>query len=183
MERPELRQFKTDALSKALGDRVKYVFAALTVMRARVISGPRKNICPKLGSFAAWSYLVRDALVWLGEPDPCDTMDRMRAIDPIAQQLGELLRQWHTVLGSGYVTAAHAASVAEQLHSTTVGSNARTHPDFHSAMLAIAPSGRDTIDINRLGRSLARHKDRVIAGLRFVRSPTVTGGVCAWAVV
>jgi hypothetical protein len=91
MERPELRQFKVDPVAVARLRRINYVAAALTMMRARVMSGPKTNLLPRLGSFEDWSFLVRDTLVWLGEPDPCDTMDQIRANDPVGHQLGDSL--------------------------------------------------------------------------------------------
>ena len=73
-ERPELREFRHDPLRRVLADRGTYVAAALTIVRAYLAAGaPQK--CSALGSYAEWSRMVRSPLVWLGEPDPVESMD------------------------------------------------------------------------------------------------------------
>ena len=41
------------------------------------------------GSFEAWSARVRSALVWLGEDDPCGTVERFHQAEPEGGALGE----------------------------------------------------------------------------------------------
>ena len=51
--------------------RVELLMAALTVIKAHQQSG---HVGPTtLPTFERWSQLVRDALIWLGLPDPCET--------------------------------------------------------------------------------------------------------------
>ena len=73
-ERPELREFKKDALDRAASHRGAYVAAALTVIRAYLTAGAPR-VCGPFGSYTAWSRMVRSPLVWLGEPDPIASMD------------------------------------------------------------------------------------------------------------
>ena len=51
--------------------------ALLTIVRAYQVSG-EVSTKPALGSFDMWSHWVRDALIWLGEADPCDTIEVIR---------------------------------------------------------------------------------------------------------
>jgi hypothetical protein len=66
--------------------------AAVTILRAFFLNG-----CPKpvqlrpWGSFEGWSDLVRGALSWLGQPDPCATREDLIRDDPIAGPLSALL--------------------------------------------------------------------------------------------
>lgn len=77
VERPELREFKRDALEQAAEHRAEYIAAIFTIIRAYLAAGSPR-ICGPLGSYAAWSKLVRSPLVWLGEPDPIASMDAAR---------------------------------------------------------------------------------------------------------
>jgi putative DNA primase/helicase len=99
VERPELREFHSNPFDDVLADRGKYVAAALIIVRAYVVAGCPDRPAP-LASFEDWSRMVRSALVWLGRPDPCDTMNKARAEDPITSSLTNLFTSWH-------VAAAH----------------------------------------------------------------------------
>src|SRR4029078_6718155 len=82
VDRPELRTFKKpDPVLRALRERPLYVAAVLTILRAFHVAGRPQQTAP-LASFEDWSGLVRDPLIWLGEPDPCETMERTRRDDP-----------------------------------------------------------------------------------------------------
>ena len=91
IERPELREFKKDALDHAASHRGAYVAAALTVIRAYLEAGAPR-VCGPFGSYAAWSRMVRSPLVWLGEPDPVASMDAAREEDEELSSIRELLR-------------------------------------------------------------------------------------------
>lgn len=86
VERPELRAFDRDPLAMVAERRGDYVSAGLTVLRAFHIAGRPSQTVP-LGSFTTWSGWVRDALIWLGEADPCETMEGMRGADPKLEAL------------------------------------------------------------------------------------------------
>jgi putative DNA primase/helicase len=64
-ERPELREFQHDALERAAANRGAYVAAVLTIIRAYLAAGAPR-VCGPLGSYAAWSIMVRSPLVWWG---------------------------------------------------------------------------------------------------------------------
>jgi hypothetical protein len=82
MERPELRQFRGNPLEQVLRNRGLYLWAALTIVRAYMEAGLPGRL-PQIGDpFAEWSDLVRSALVWLGKPDPVDTIEEIRNTDP-----------------------------------------------------------------------------------------------------
>jgi hypothetical protein len=98
VERPELRAFDRDPLAMVIERRGDYVSAGLTVLRAFHIAGRPQQRAP-LGSFTDWSRWIRDALIWLGEADPCDTMEVSRGADPKLEALTSVLEGWREVIG------------------------------------------------------------------------------------
>src|SRR6516162_10098214 len=70
-----------------------YVAAALTIVRAYLCAGSPK-ICSPLGSYSAWSTMVRSPLVWLGELDPVISMDGLRDEDIELANIREFFGLW-----------------------------------------------------------------------------------------
>jgi putative DNA primase/helicase len=54
--------------------------------------------------------VVRQALVWAGEADPCGVMERIRGDDPSRQNLAFVLVAWHAAFWQDAVTAAEAVN-------------------------------------------------------------------------
>jgi hypothetical protein len=97
VENPETRadfQHK-DLLGWAKENHPRLLVAVLTIMRAYILAGkPAQSITP-YGSFEEWSDLVRGALVWTGEPDPCEGRGAVEAdADSGYESLRELLTSW-----------------------------------------------------------------------------------------
>lgn len=158
-ERPENREFKAHPVELIRADRAKYVIAALTVLRAYVVAGMPQQGGKPLGSFEGWSRMVRDALIWLGEPDPCDTMTKIRTEDPYTQQLAEVLNQWHAAVGEQGVSVKQITEYAtERLPPDPqlfpVIPPAWRYPDLREALLVVA-GDRGHINSKRLGRWLS----------------------------
>ena len=40
---------------------------------------------------------MRDALIWIGEPDPVATMEKVRNEDPVLRDLAEVLNCWFAI--------------------------------------------------------------------------------------
>ena len=99
IERPELREFKKDALDHAASQRGAYVAAALTIIRAYLAAGAPR-VCGPFGSYAAWSRMVRSPLVWLGEPDPIASMDAAREEDQELSNIREYFDLWDELRAS-----------------------------------------------------------------------------------
>ncbi|WP_275788222.1 DNA-primase RepB domain-containing protein [Pararhizobium gei] len=92
VERPDQLQYDFDPRDEAYADRAKLVVAGLTVMRAYIFAG-RPMPLDKIGSFEQWN-VVREALVWLGMPDPTETRQQIFDDDPRKGELIDLLRLW-----------------------------------------------------------------------------------------
>ena len=93
VENPETRTFTRDPVAEVLADRGRYIAAILTIARAYRVAGSPGKLPPRL-SFEDWSDNVRSALVWLGWPDPDESIKAVRAADPISAKLHAVIAAW-----------------------------------------------------------------------------------------
>jgi len=103
-ERPEERQgFRYPRLlDHVRSNRAKLLSAALTMLRAFHVAGRPIKPIPEWGSFEGWSALVRQAVVWLGLPDPGSTrVELMERSDVQASAIRQLLECWNEIDSSG----------------------------------------------------------------------------------
>jgi putative DNA primase/helicase len=187
-ERPELRTFRGgDPVLEAKRNRPYYVSAVMTVLRAFHCAGrPRAaDAPPPLGSFEEWSLWVRDALLWLGEPDPCETMERTRQNDPKRNALVTVLHQWRDVFGESEETAKGAVDLAtEKYGGGPTEAPVFRYPDFRDALMAVAGDKGAFINPTKLGQWLSRNRGRVLDGLRIEQGISIEhGGAVRWKVV
>jgi hypothetical protein len=168
-ERPELREFTTeDPVTSLKRERARYVATALTALRAFVVAGAPEQTKP-LGSFEEWSRLVRDALIWLGEPDPVDTMERVREQDPQRAALAAVLEQWNAIVGTKRASAKELIDYATDSDPMNTSPDRRRfrHSEFREALLAVAGDAGN-INSRRLGIWLSANKQKVVNGLRII---------------
>jgi putative DNA primase/helicase len=154
-ERPEERCFDSDPVQRAHEDRAALVTAGLTVLRAFVVSG-RKSIRPALGSFEAWSDLVRSALVWLGKADPLSNAGRVRDDDPERERTSAILR----ALPAGLWTTSDIAGLLREdlgQHDTM-----KRHAGLAEALGDFIE--RDRLNVSRFGNFLRKHRGRIVDG-------------------
>lgn len=164
-ERPELREFDFDPVQRAGAQRPELLVAALTVLRAWSIHRGDEKMPVPLGSFEQWSRLVRNALIWLGEADPVESMEEVRAADPQLKLMRDMMTAWARVFNIDTAVAVREliAGALQEHESKKDGEpiKVRTNPDLHEAIRAIA-EGKE--DWNKaIGRWLLRNKDRVIS--------------------
>jgi hypothetical protein len=122
------------------------------------------------------------------------TIDLSKRLDPEAERMGAVLHYWEEVIGEGrWITVKDAIdeatscpagdltghdedeALANQKHEQRAG--------LLDAFRAVAaPIGRvnELIDHHRLGKWLAKHKDRVMAGRRIVLVPEKIHGYAQW---
>ena len=164
-ERPELREFRRDPLRQVLADRGAYVAAALTIMRAYLAAGA-PQVCGALGSYPEWSRMVRNPLVWLGQPDPIGSMDSARDEDPELNDVRELFELW-----SGYFDLDQKVTtgqVIEAACAAPAGNDYNRQP-LKDLLLRVASDrdgGGGGISAKRLGWWLRGISGRVEAGYR-----------------
>ena len=166
-ERPYRRRFDFDIEQTIRADRGLLVCAALTVLRAWHAAGtPRSKDLEPIGGFEDWSRRIREPLIWLGRPDPCDTMDKVRETDIKQTLLDTVIQQWQLVIG-----------VNVQRTIQSVLDAALINAEFHSALLAVAQGYGGGFNINnrRLSQWLQSVEGKIVGNLRLVQSGQVAG--------
>jgi putative DNA primase/helicase len=165
VERPELREFAFDPIARVHADRGSYIAAAITIARAYRAFGDTAAGYRPLAGYAAWSKMVREPLLWLGERDPVGSMELMRASDPKRAAAYELVRRWERRIGLGKVVSVR--DIITVANHTKERSQSYRFPKFRSLLLEHAGMTKgDAIDPVRLGKWLHREHGRVYDGLR-----------------
>jgi len=161
MERPELRKFSFDPIERVMADRGDYVAAALTIALAYRASGER--VGDPIGSYGQWSRVVREPLIWLGEPDPVSSMERARDMDPEQAAARELVAHWAACLGLDKQYTAREI-VQRVCHDGTVLLKC---PEFRDLLLHQCGVGGQ-VDTKKLGQWLKRISGRLYDGHKIV---------------
>jgi hypothetical protein len=176
-ERPELRQFQHDPLRHALENRGPYVAAALTIIRAYLTAGA-PQVCSTIGSYAEWSRMARSPLVWLGQPDPVDSVSTARAEDPELNDIRELFTLWGEELNlDERYTTARIIEVA----SEPTGGNDYNRQPFKELLLRVAGENNGKqVSARRLGWWLRKISGRVEAGYRLGAGRLNQATACFW---
>ena len=127
-KRPELRAFNTDVIETIRVQRGRLVAAALTILRAWHVAREKERLSlSPFGSFEQWSRRVREPLVWLGCADPVETLEELRADDPMRAARAAVFAAWREVLtlGQWYLVA-------------DLVSRAQTWPQLYEALHVVA---------------------------------------------
>ena len=98
-----MRAFDRDPVAMVKAQHDEYVAAGLTILRAYHKAG-RPQQRTSHSSFTHWSRCVRDCLIWLGEADPCDTMEDLRGADPKLEAPISVMSAWREVVGLAWVS-------------------------------------------------------------------------------
>jgi putative DNA primase/helicase len=110
-ENPQNYDFQHKPVEIVQRDRGRYVAAVLTVLRAHLQAGfPGAVGLKPLASFEIWSRVVRGALVWLDQADPCAGMSRVTEADPDRAHQGQLQS---ALIGLGVTGEATAKTLSE----------------------------------------------------------------------
>jgi hypothetical protein len=152
-ERPDLVEHDFDPREEAAENRTQLVAAGLTILRAYIAAGRPKQSTP-IGSFREWN-LVRDALLWLGLPDPAVTRERIMLDDPLKSELAGLLDAWVAALGDREYGLAEIGAMAEESSSPEI-------KELYGALVAMTRNGQ--FNTKSIGRLLLKHKDRIVGG-------------------
>jgi putative DNA primase/helicase len=180
VERPELLKFDFDPVEVATRDRRTLLVCALTVLRGWIVaeaSWTGKLPAP-LGSYEGWSRLVRNALIWLGEADPVEVMEKTRESDPKLANLRTMIRAWYCTIGSGKTTKVRdVVRRAEE-------SDERGDSDLLDAIRTAVPEGQ--VVTKALGWWLRRNRGRVVYldasghNMRFVQEQGEQNHASGW---
>jgi hypothetical protein len=168
-KRPDLRAW-------ARQERGKLLTAALSILSGYIQAGrPRHNLKP-WGSYEGWSDLVREAVVWLGLPDPgLARLELAREADRDGNALRALLAGWEELdpKSEGLTVAEAAKLLAESPNK---------YPAMRGALAELFDMPADKPPSpKKLGYKLRQFKGR-IAGEKYFQSEDAHGGVHKWRV-
>ena len=175
IERPETRTFDFDPVAVVLADRGRYIAAALTIVRAYILAG-RPGKLSALQSFLDWSDNVRSALVWLNQADPVESVNEIRANDPILSSLKGVLEAWRVVFADEKHKASDVVKRLDSIHS--FDSQFLELTAMREAIMPVA-GVRGMLESRKFGDWLRKNKERPSGGFRFV-SDGMSGGVSYW---
>lgn len=144
-------------------NRNRLLTAALTILSAFLRRGHLEKLVP-FGSFEGWSDVVRQAVVWVGLPDPCLTRKTLaESADTVGDALNQLHDAWaaYDATKHGVVLSTLIASLygAQQEH----GFQADTNADMRAAIENFlgTPPGK-TPTARKLGNRLRSVRRRVV---------------------
>ena len=171
VERPELREFDFDPIERVLKDRGAYIAAAITIARAYNAAGSPK-VCGALGSYGEWAKVVRAPLIWLGQADPVESMEKTREEDPVRGATRNLIGFWkeELVLGVGYsaIELINHVELKEKVEGEAglFGVEELKHPEFRDLLMLQAGTSKGEIETRRLGNWLMSVRGQIHDGHR-----------------
>jgi hypothetical protein len=180
VEKPEEKKFGFDPVKEFAATRPAHVAAALTILRAYIISGkPGVGDLKPFGSFDDLD-VVRGAVTWLGQRDPCDTRVDITPVDDAKAHFAEFVSEWHRNFGDTPMTMSDVRKAV--LNNPTV-----FLPMVEAMRVATKQPIGDKIgfdfDPRITGRRLdAKWKGKVSGGLKFLRAGERDGSAL-WQVV
>ncbi|BEP97003.1 hypothetical protein GmRootA79_53880 (plasmid) [Acidovorax sp. A79] len=184
-ETPYTRDFSFDPAQMVQTDRLAYVVAALTIVRAYITAGRPKMAKGRTASFEHWDDLVRQPICWLAQQvaaiagtaegaglptlaDPMEAAARAFEQDPETTKLRALVEAWFAAFGPDQTTVG--------------GAIRRSDTDALLAMAMDDIAGQaGKINSRMLGRWIERMQGRIVDGKRFVRIGH-RAGLLHWAV-
>lgn len=112
-ETPSLRSFRHDPIATMRQHRARAVSRVLSIINAHQAAGEPEQQAPAIGTYGEWSRLCRYPLMWMGLPDPAQSLIEQVSHDPERQSLGELLEAWQGLFGTRSVTVRQLIAKAE----------------------------------------------------------------------
>jgi hypothetical protein len=132
VERPEERSdFKIkDVLAYTKIHRGEFVQAALTILRAFIRAGkPDQGLKPM--DFLAWSSLIRNAVKWATDLDPCEGREELKDSNPERSQAGALVDAWFDLQTE---MSKKGFTTAQVLRELQADSEKKTFPALRDAL-------------------------------------------------
>jgi len=162
LEDPATKQFNSDPVATVLKDRGRYISDVLTISRAYIVASCPGKLPPR-PSYERWSNLVRSGLVWLGRPDPVDTVETIQSDDPHLQERRAVFTAWVNELETeSYYQTFELVRLASE---SGPGPTGKRRPELWDALLAVAyPNlgGPPAIDARLLGIWFRDNRDTVV---------------------
>lgn len=113
-ETPALRSFRKDPVGEMKKHRARAVASVLTIIAAfRAAGEPSAEVRP-ISTYGGWSGLCREPILWMGLPDPAQSLIDQVSQDPDRQALAALLDVWFDLFGTKSVTVRQIIAKAEE---------------------------------------------------------------------
>jgi hypothetical protein len=127
-----------------------------------------------MGSYEAWSTLIRQTLVWAGEADPYEARLHIEAeSDPRYEKRDRLLHEWETRYGTTPKTL-HQVVQDIGLYAATKPSPPNEWDNLRDALGAFDRRyDGQKIDTHAVGEGIRAMQGLVIDGRRFVKDGTL----------
>ncbi|MBK9080738.1 MAG: hypothetical protein IPL88_01020 [Rhizobiales bacterium] len=163
VESPETRAFHGDLRGEVRATRPALVAAGLTILRAFHVAGrPELHRLQPFGRFETWSDMVRGALVWLGEADPCLSRSFVEQRDMARDEHRMLLDALLSTFGVGVIF--QAKDLLKGLHDDE---------PLREVIECICPHGPNA---KRLGNYLTKVSERWLHGYCIKQLPNPKQG-------
>jgi hypothetical protein len=175
-ERPEERRFTINLFDHIPNHRGQLVVDAITILRAYHVAGRPDQGIKMFGRFEDWSNLVRSALVWVGESDPCISRQRVEDSDPVRTALKNILSIWYDTFAGRPMQISQVVKEAEMTAD-------QGNDDLLTALADFAGDGKGRVSSRSLGRRLNSFVGRVEGGLKFWKGNKGHGGNFSWSVL
>jgi hypothetical protein len=148
-------------------NRGRLLIAALTILSAYLKRGRASPDLKPFGSFEGWSSVVREAVVWVGLPDPCLTRTKLaESADTTTDALSQLIAAWQQ-----YDWSSVGIVVSELLNMLYPAQREHAPHDEASVAMRAAlenlvgcPPGKPPTP-RQVGNKLRRFRRRVVGGL------------------
>lgn len=158
-EQPERRSAwqHPDVLGYARTHRTKLLEACFALLRAYVVAGrPAVKFAP-MGSYDAWSAVIRAPLVWVGLPDPAATQEGLReSADSERDAQGDLLSAWHRFYGERALTGSEVLTSVDREY--VVGDALA----LRHALLGVCDTAGKLPTVRQLGAALRGLRGQII---------------------
>ena len=180
VERPEERTGFTypDLPRHVLSHRSALVTAALTIMLAYIQAGCPRQTTRAYGSFDDWYQKIAGALMWIGEPDPCEGRKALQ--DEVEDELlsfRQLVLGWEACYRATLATPRTLKQVAFEIQSNADPQAPNAWDDLREALGAFDPRyDGQHLDTRPAGYALRKYRGRVVDDKRFVSDPHTKAG-------
>lgn len=139
--------------------RMEFISAVLTIIEAWKAAGrPKSDVRPIASYGDEWADHCRHPLIWLGQPDPAQSLFDQVEDDSDGETLQALLRVWYREFGLGAVTVRKVVQKAfDDPHGTLA-----------EALEDLPIWDGQKVNRSKLGWYLSKHAKRIVGGLRLV---------------
>lgn len=165
LERPEERSgfHHLDILTYTVRERARYLRAVLVILQAWFAAGRPTRRLPSWGSFEGWSAVIRQAIVWVDQPDPFAAREcLLETADTEAAHLAATIMGLEEMVGDG--TESRLGITASEILRRLKASE-HAYPRMRAAVEEV--SGKSATP-KSLGKRLAGYRGRVIDGKAIV---------------